>query len=199
MKRIKSIAYFFGSVLPILLTSGCGNRKSNSTQNNNQIKADMKKEFHQFSIPSLTGDSTIDMSSYKGKKILIVNVASKCGFTPQYEGLEKLYEKNKDRLVIIGFPCNQFMGQEPGSAEEIQQFCSATYGVSFPMTEKVDVLGTNQHPIYQWLTTESLNGKGNYKVSWNFNKFLLDENGKLLAHFESKVKPLGSEIAEHLK
>lgn len=197
MKRIKSIAYFFGSVLPILLFSGCGNRKTNSSNNNNKPNY-ISKNFYDFSIPSLTGDSTIDLSSYKGKKILIVNVASKCGFTPQYEGLEKLYEANKDKLVIIGFPCNQFMGQEAGSANEIQKFCSLTYGVSFPMTQKVEVLGKNQHPIYQWLTQKELNGKDNYKVSWNFNKFLLDENGKLIAHFGSKTKPLSKEITSLL-
>ena len=138
------------------------------------------------------------MANYKGKKILVVNVASKCGYTYQYEGLEKLYEANKDKLVIIGLPCNQFLGQEPGGAEEIAKFCSLTYGVSFPMTEKVDVIGNNQHPIYSWLTSKETNGKEDYKVSWNFNKFLLDENGKLIAYFGSKTKPMSSEITDLL-
>jgi glutathione peroxidase len=197
MKRIKSIAYFFGSVVPILLFSSCGNRKSNSSSSAMQ-NSNISKNFYEFKIKALTGDSTIAMSDYKGKKILIVNVASKCGFTPQYEGLEKLYEKYKNQLVVIGFPCNQFMGQEPGTSEDIQEFCRLTYGVSFPMASKVDVLGKNQHPIYQWLTSKEFNDKDNYKVSWNFNKFLLNEEGKLIAHFGSKTKPLSEEITSLL-
>ena len=195
MKRLKSIFYFFGAVAPILLAS-CGNRKVPKESNSSKIKT--TQNFHSFSIPSLTGDSTINMEQYKGKKILVVNVASKCGFTPQYEGLEKLYEENMDKLVVIGFPCNQFLGQEPGSADKIEEFCRLTYGVSFPMTQKVDVLGKNQHPIFKWLTSKDQNGKNDYKVSWNFNKFLLDENGKLIAYFGSKTKPLSSEITNLL-
>jgi len=172
----------------------CGNRKSNT----DSAATETVKSFHEFSIASLTGDSTVSMADYKGKKILIVNVASKCGYTPQYEGLEKLYEEYKEKLVIIGFPCNQFLGQEPGNAEKIEEFCRLTYGVSFPMTQKVDVLGKNQHPIYSWLTRKSQNGKDDYKVSWNFNKFLLDENGNLIAHFGSKTKPLSSDITSLL-
>ncbi len=195
MKKIKSTFYFLGTVLPMLISS-CGNRKTPA--NTDASATATNQSFHSFSIPSLTGDSTISMADFKGKKILVVNVASKCGFTYQYEGLEKLHEQYKDKLVVIGFPCNQFLGQEPGSAEKIEEFCRLTYGVSFPMTQKIDVMGKNQHPIYSWLTSKNNNGKADYKVSWNFNKFLLDEEGNLLAYFGSKTKPLSTDITSLL-
>ena len=155
--------------------------------------------FHEFTIEALNSDEKIEFSEFKGKKILLVNVASKCGFTYQYEGLEKLYQEYKDDLVIVGFPCNQFMFQESGSEEKIAGFCQRNYGVSFPMTTKISVKGKKQHPIYQWLTSKELNGVGDYKVSWNFNKFLLDEEGNLLEHFSAKVKPYDERILKHLK
>jgi glutathione peroxidase len=153
---------------------------------------------HQFKIQALNSDEVIDFSDFEGKKILIVNVASKCGFTYQYEDLEKLYQQYKDKLVVIGFPCNQFLGQEPGSEEKIESFCSSTYGVTFPMTTKINVKGKEQHPIYKWLTSKDLNGKDNYKISWNFNKFLLDEEGQLIEYYGSKVKPMDEAITKHL-
>lgn len=149
---------------------------------------------HDFQIRALDSEEVIDFSSFSGKKILIVNVASKCGFTYQYEDLEKLYQQYQDKLVVIGFPCNQFLGQEPGSEEKIAAFCSTTYGVTFPMTEKIDVKGKDAHPIYQWLTDKEKNGKQDFKISWNFNKFLIDEDGKIMAHFASGVKPLDKAI-----
>jgi len=149
---------------------------------------------HEFQIRALDSEEVINLSAYKGKKILFVNVASKCGYTNQYEGLEKLYQQYKDKLVVIGFPCNQFLGQEPGNEEKIATFCSTTYGVTFPMTEKIKVKGKKAHPIYQWLTSKDKNGKDDFKVSWNFNKFLVDEEGELMAHFSSNVKPLAEEI-----
>lgn len=155
--------------------------------------------FYDFNIKALNSEDVIEFSEFKGKKILLVNVASKCGFTPQYEGLEKLYQEYKEDLVIIGFPCNQFMFQESGSEEKIAAFCQRNYGVTFPMTEKIKVKGKSQHPIYNWLTTKELNGVDNYKVSWNFNKFLLDEEGNLLEHFSAKVKPYDERILKHLK
>lgn len=154
---------------------------------------------HQFQIRALNSEEVIDFKSFAGKKILVVNVASKCGFTKQYAGLETLFQKYQDQLVIIGFPCNQFLGQEPGTEAEIVEFCSANFGVSFPMTEKIDVKGENAHEIYQWLTSSELNGKEDYKISWNFNKFLLDEEGRILEHFPSKVKPLDEEILAYLE
>ncbi len=156
------------------------------------------KSIHDFKIEALNSDEVIDFSSFKGKKILIVNVASKCGFTRQYDDLEKLYEKYQDKLVIVGFPCNQFLMQEPGSEETIAEFCRVNYGVTFPMTTKINVKGKNQHPIYQWLTSKEYNGKDDYKVSWNFNKFLIDENGNLLEHFASKVEPFDEAIIKYL-
>jgi glutathione peroxidase len=155
------------------------------------------KIIYDFKVPSLSG-GTIDFADFKGKKILIVNTASKCGFTPQYEGLEKLYEQYKDKLVIVGFPANNFFSQEPGSNETIEAFCKKNYGVSFPMAAKISVKGKNIAPIYQWLCSKAENGVMNAKISWNFNKFLLDENGKLIAHYKSKVKPMSEEIISKL-
>ena len=153
---------------------------------------------HSFKVESIDG-GTIDFSKFKGKKILIVNTASNCGYTPPYDALEKLYEKQKDKLVIVGFPANNFGGQEPGSNEEINAFCKKNYGVTFPMAEKVSVKGGDTHPLFKWLTSKSENGVLDAEIKWNFTKFLLDEKGKLLAVFPSKVDPLGEEIGAFLK
>ena len=123
-------------------------------------------------------------------------MALKCGFTPQYKELEELHRKYKNQLIIIGFPCNQFLWQESGSEESIASFCQIKYDITFPITEKVKVKGNIQHPIYQWLTQESKNNKSNYKVSWNFNKFLIDENGFLITHFGSKTTPLSNDLTK---
>lgn len=163
-----------------------------------QAQTELPETIHGFSITTLDGE-TLDLATYKGKKILIVNTASKCGYTPQYEALETLYEQYKDRLVVIGFPANNFMNQEPGSNSEIAEFCQKNYGVSFPMSEKISVKGKDMAPIYKWLTDANYNGVKNSKVGWNFNKFLIDEDGKLLAHFGSSVKPLSSEITDYLR
>lgn len=156
------------------------------------------KSIYQFKVPSIEG-GTIDFSKYKGKKILVVNTASKCGYTPQYEGLEKLYKEHQDKLVIVGFPANNFGQQEPGTNEEIQQFCKLRFGVTFPLATKVDVVGDNTHPLFKWLTSKDQNGVLDATIKWNFTKFLLDENGKLLASFESKVTPQSEEILKYLK
>ncbi len=140
----------------------------------------------------------IDLSDFKGKKILFVNVASKCGFTPQYKDLEMLHDLYKDQLVLIGLPCNQFGSQEPGSNEEIVEFCSATYGVSFLMTDKIEVKGEGQHPLYAWLTKKDLNGKKNSTVKWNFQKYLVDEEGELIDFYYSVTTPMSSKILQHL-
>lgn len=153
---------------------------------------------HQFRIKGID-DKTIDFAKYKGKKILVVNTASKCGYTPQYEALEKVYEQYGSKLVVVGFPCNQFGGQEPGNAEEIVSFCKKNYGVSFPLTEKIDVKGENVHPIYKWLCSKAENGVLDAEIKWNFNKFLLDENGKMIAYFPSKITPDSDEIVKYLK
>ena len=153
---------------------------------------------YDFKVPGLDGN-TIDLSKYKGKKILIVNTASKCGFTPQYADLEALYEKYKDKLVIIGFPANNFAQQEPGSNSEIKEFCTKNYGVTFPMADKVDVIGDNIHPLFKYLTEEAKKlGVADPVIGWNFTKFLIDENGKLIAVFPSKVKPMDDQITKYL-
>jgi glutathione peroxidase len=153
---------------------------------------------HAFKVKSIEG-GVIDFSKFKGKKILVVNTASKCGYTPQYEALEKVYEEYKDKLVIVGFPANNFKGQEPGSDTEISEFCKARYGVKFPLASKVSVQGDDTAPIYKWLTTKSENGVLDATIAWNFNKFLLDENGKMIAYFPSKVTPDSEEILKYLK
>lgn len=172
-----------GISLTYLFTNGF--LKENSSLKSNSI--------HRFKVTALDG-SEIDFSDFKGKKILIVNTASKCGLTPQYEGLEKLYEKYQDKLVVVGFPSNDFLFQEPGENKEIEEFCRLNYGVSFPMAAKIEVKGNNQAPIYQWLTNKNLNGKESSAIKWNFQKYFLDEKGQLIKHFSPKTDPEDSEI-----
>ena len=169
-------------------------KMTNSTNSEAVITA---KSIYDFKVEGLEG-GTIDFSSFKGKKILIVNTASKCGFTKQYEGLEKLYETYKDKLVIVGFPANNFGGQEPGTNAEIKEFCQKNYGVSFPMASKVSVKGADMAPIYQWLCSKSQNGVLDAEIGWNFGKFLLDEKGNILNYFPSSVTPMSEEITGRL-
>lgn len=147
--------------------------------------------FYSFKVKTLEGND-FDFSTLKGKKVMIVNTASKCGFTPQYKDLEELYEIYGAELEIIGFPANNFAGQEPGTAEEIRQFCSQKYGVTFPVMEKISVKGNDMHPLYQWLTSKEKNGVLDSEVKWNFQKYLIDEEGNLVDVLYSKEKP-GSE------
>lgn len=153
---------------------------------------------YDYSFVSIDGE-TISLEQFKGKKVLFVNVASKCGFTGQYEQLQELHEKYGNQLVLIGFPCDQFGGQEPGSEEEIKGFCQKNYGVEFLMASKIEVKGKDQHPIYQWLTQAELNGVEKSKVAWNFSKYLIDEQGTYLEHFGSKVNPMSEEITKYFK
>lgn len=149
----------------------------------------MSASVYDFSATSLDGAS-VDLSQYEGKVLLIVNVASKCGFTPQYDGLQKLYEEYKDRgLVVLGFPCNQFGRQEPGNADEIKEFCSLTFNVDFPMFEKIDVNGSDAHPLYRFLKSEKPGILGSEAVKWNFTKFLVDRNGQVVKRFAPNDKP----------
>src|SRR6185503_10571037 len=168
---------------------------------------------YDFKVPGLDGNE-IDFSAYKGKKIMIVNTASQCGNTPQYADLEKLYEKYKDKLVIVGFPANNFGEQEPGTNSDIKAFCTKNYGVTFPMAEKISVKGDDIHPMYKWLVDQSKelakdvptdNSKDivwrkflQDPVTWNFTKFLVDENGKLVAVFHNKINPMSPEILKYL-
>ncbi|MCB0566489.1 MAG: glutathione peroxidase [Phaeodactylibacter sp.] len=156
------------------------------------------KSFHDLTVTGIDGKE-IQMKDFKDKFVMCVNVASKCGFTPQYKSLQALYEQYQDKLVIIGFPSNQFLMQEPGSEEEIATFCEINYGVTFPLTEKIKVKGGGQHPVYSWLTQKELNGVADAKVSWNFNKFLISPAGEWLAHFPSKVGPMSEEVVQYLR
>lgn len=153
---------------------------------------------YQFSVPGLDG-KTIDFSAFKGKKILIVNTASKCGLTPQYEELEALYKTYGSKLVIVGFPANNFMGQEPGTNEEISTFCKKNYGVTFPMAAKISVKGNDTHPLYKYLKEQAKSKKLEDPVSWNFGKFLLNESGELIATFSPRTTPMSDEITQWLK
>jgi len=155
------------------------------------------KSIYSFKIKSLDG-STIDFSKFKGKKILVVNTASMCGFTPQYEGLEKLYESHKDKLVIIGFPSDNFGNQEFHNDDSISTFCRKDHGVTFPLTTRVDVKGPNATPIFKYLCSKDENGVLDATISWNFNKFIIDENGKLLQHFDSKITPESPELLKYI-
>ena len=140
----------------------------------------------------------ISLSDFKGKKILFVNVASKCGFTKQYKELQELSETYKDQLTVVGLPCNQFGSQEPGNETQIQEFCDINFGVTFPLTEKIKVKGSKQHPLYNWLTSKSLNGEKSSKVRWNFQKYLVDEQGNLIDYFYSTTKPTSTKIISKL-
>ena len=169
---------------------------------------------YDFKVAGLDGKE-IDFSAFKGKKVLIVNTASKCGNTPQYTDLQKLYDKYKNKLVIVGFPANNFGGQEPGENAEIEEFCKKNYGVTFPMAAKVSVKGDDIAPIYKWLTQQSgemakkmtPKTSADYAwrdflrnpVSWNFTKFLVDENGNLVGVFHNKVSPMSEEITKYLQ
>ncbi len=171
--------------------------QTTSMENLVSVTQDTSENIYGFKVASLDGN-TIDFSSFKGKKILIVNTASECGYTPQYKELEELYEKYKDKLVIVGFPANNFGAQEPGTNSEIKAFCTKNYGVTFPMAAKISVKGDDTAPIYRWLTHKDKNGVLDAEIRWNFGKFLLDEHGKLIAYFPSKVTPMSEEIIKKL-
>lgn len=149
-------------------------------------------------VKDINGHET-DLSKYKGKKMLIVNTASKCGFTHQYDDLQKLHTQYGSQIAVLAFPCNQFGGQEPGTAEEIQEFCKMKYDVSFPLFEKIDVKGSNQSALYSWLTDKTKNGWNDQEPSWNFCKYIIDENGQLLAFYPSKTSPFDERIISLLK
>ena len=147
---------------------------------------------YKFKVEGIDG-SEISFEEFKGKKIMVVNVASECGFTPQYQQLQELYTEFKDKIEIIGFPSNDFGGQEPGTNAEIKTFCTLNYGLSFPLAAKAKI---NEHPIYQWLTKKSLNGKLDSEVTWNFQKYLIDENGQLVNFYPSSINPIDEKIID---
>ncbi len=163
------------------------------------ISVQAQESFYDLKATTIDGKE-LKFSELKGKKILIVNTASKCGYTPQYEELEKLYETYKDKnFVIIGFPANNFMKQEPGTNKEIEEFCKKNYGVSFQMMEKISVKGDDMHAVYHWLTEKAKNGKMDSAVKWNFQKYMIDENGNLVDMAAPNEKPMGGKIEEWVK
>lgn len=173
----------------VISVSAIPNKTDTILQNNSSV--------YDFSLKTLDGQS-INLSKFKGKKLLLVNVASECGFTPQYTNLQKLHEQYGNKVVVIGFPANNFGGQEPGSSAEIKTFCTKNYGVTFQMMEKISVKGSDAHPLYKWLSTKSQNGTCDNAPGWNFCKYLIDENGKVVKFFGSKVDPLSAEITSLL-
>ena len=185
----------------VLLSAGaflqsCKNQKSEISQTEN-TKNEMKKTIFDYKVESLDGKE-INFADFKGKKVLVVNTASECGFTPQYADLEKLSKDYEGKLVVIGFPANNFGGQEPGSNTEIGAFCEKNFGVTFPMAAKVSVKGEDTAPIFKYLTQKDLNGVKNTTIMWNFTKFLIDENGHLIDTFISTTKPTSESITKYL-
>ena len=178
----------------VVLLSGFSYKRI--AKNNNGMIA--SSNFYDLKAITIDGQE-ISFEQFKGKKVLIVNVASKCGYTYQYEGLQKLHELYGSKISILGFPANDFLFQERGSNEEIAEFCESNFGVTFQMFEKITTKGKKQSPVYHWLSNKKLNGWNDQKPSWNFCKYLIDEDGKLVAFFDSKVKPLSEEIVSLIK
>jgi glutathione peroxidase len=187
--------------LALVMAPGCENGQSGddspdsaapvrSTQQDTvQDTPEPAQGLHQFSVTDIRGRE-VDLARYRGKTVLVVNVASRCGHTPQYAGLQDLYDRYKDRgLVVIGFPANNFGNQEPGSNEQIREFCTSRYSVTFPMMSKISVKGTDQSPLYAWLTDKEIQGEHGGPITWNFNKFLIGPDGRVLERLASKVKP----------
>lgn len=183
--KLTAITLFLAAMLAISLIG--------ITQDTN-----VPQSFYDFKMTSIDG-KTIDFQQFKGKKVLVVNVASKCGFTPQYEGLQKLHELYGNKVTILGFPANNFGHQEPGTNEEIASFCTSNYGVTFQMFEKISVLGDDMNPLYHWLSEKKYNGWNDQAPTWNFCKYLINERGELIAFFPSKVKPLSDELLARIK
>lgn len=189
-------------LLVLLLASGvflhsCKNQKNEISQSKTTENT-MNKTIYDYKVESLDGKE-INFADFKGKKILVVNTASECGFTPQYADLEKLSKDYPDKLVVVGFPANNFGGQEPGTNTEIGAFCEKNFGVTFPMAAKVSVKGDDKAPIFQYLTEKDLNGVKNTAILWNFTKFLIDENGHLIDSYISTTKPTSESITKYLK
>lgn len=193
MKKI-----FILALSAVAFLQSCTNQKKEQTM----VKSDemaKPQSIYDFKVAGLEDGKTINFADYKGKKILIVNTASECGFTPQYGDLEKISKEYADKVVVIGFPANNFGGQEPGSAKEISTFCTKNYGVTFPMASKVSVKGDDIAPIYKYLSDKDLNGVKNTTILWNFTKFLVDENGQLIDSFVSTTKPTSESITKYFK
>jgi glutathione peroxidase len=186
---MKTAILIIGVVIVAVAIYSFSTRHRVSPEKKAAMIAETPKSFYELTYTDIDG-KPVSMSAYKGKYVLCVNVASKCGHTPQYAKLEALYEKFKDKLVIIGFPCNQFLGQEPGSEKEIAEFCTKNYGVTFPLSSKIDVKGKDQHPVYTWLMTKDINGVSDDKVEWNFHKVLVSPEGAWLKGFSAGSDPM---------
>ena len=189
---------FTGITLAMLACRSQNNPEQNkametTTANTTSEDANQPTSVYDFEFTTLDGQKIV-MNEFKGRKILIVNTASECGYTPQYKELQELYDKYGSKVVVLGFPANNFGGQEPGSNQEIAAFCEKNYGVKFPVMEKVSVVGADTHPLFQYLSDKSLNGVTDEKPTWNFCKYLISEKGKIIKFFPSKVKPLSEEI-----
>ena len=189
-KQLLKTAGILCSAFVILFSFAATNRKADK-------KMPVKGSIYDFKLKTLDGQD-LSLSKFKGKKILIVNVASECGYTPQYKNLQALHEKYGSKLVVIGFPANNFGGQEPGSSTEIKSFCTKNYGVTFQMMEKISVKGSDAHPLYKWLSNKEANGSCSDAPGWNFCKYLIDENGLVVKFFNSKTDPLSNEITSLL-
>jgi len=185
---IKISALLLAAATVVISLAAASNKKTAAAKADN---------VYSFKLKTLDGKD-VDLSQYKGKKLLLVNVASKCGYTPQYKNLEALNKQYGSKVVVIGFPANNFGGQEPGSASEIQEFCTKNYGVTFPMMEKISVKGEDMHPLYKYLSNKDENGVVNEAPNWNFCKYLIDGNGKVVKFFNSKVDPMSPEITSLL-
>ena len=183
------IGYSIIAILAVLALAGWTMFKGGTAYTPSESNTD----FYSLSCKTIEGND-YDFNQLKGKRVLIVNTASECGFTPQYKGLQKLHEQYGESLTIIGLPCNDFGNQESGSSEEINSFCSKNYGVSFQMMEKVSIKGDAPHPVYVWLLNKSENGVADHTVRWNFHKFLIDEDGSLVGSYKSGVKPTDNQI-----
>jgi glutathione peroxidase len=185
INSVFKISLILFSFLPFLLSAQKDKAASTATS------------VYDFKLKTIDGEE-ITLAKFKGKKLLLVNVASKCGYTPQYTDLQALHEKYKDKLVIVGFPANNFGSQEPGSNKEISEFCSKNYGVSFLMMEKISVKGNDMHPLYKWLSTKEMNGVCDKSPGWNFCKYLINEKGQIIQFYKSDVNPLSEEITSKL-
>lgn len=189
---MKKILFLF-AIIAFACTSSIQKEKTDNSQITSLDQLLMEKSIYDFKMNDINGE-LVDFSKFKGQKLLLVNVASKCGYTPQYADLQKLHEAHGDQVTIIGFPANNFGGQEPGTNEEIKQFCSENFGVTFKMMDKVSVKGADKDPLYRWLSDKDMNGWNDKEPSWNFCKYFINEDGELVKFFPSSVKPMDEEI-----
>jgi len=185
------------NLIYITITIALSSLFSNANAQSTAMNKDVKNSFYNLTFKSIDGDQ-VSMSEFKGKYILLINVASECGYTSQYKELQELHQQFKEKLVVIGYPCNQFGGQEPGSTEEIKSFCEKNYGVTFLLSEKIDVKGSNQHEIYSWLTNKDFNMLKSSSVKWNFQKYLISKEGDLIDVFYSSTKPNSTKITAYI-